>query len=489
LKQGFYNTLGGAVRAAITFLTIPGLIRIIGIKEFGLWALVSAVVGVIALLEGGLSVSTTVFVARDLARGDRVGVAQTLTANLGAMLGLATLAGAVLWFGAGLIQTFVPTLDASDVEQAAAALRISGLVVWARLLQQFLIGIEQACQRYGLMNSITTGHTALSNVGMLVVAYSGGHIVDLMKWQLLVATVMLTVHSMVGWFLLRHLELRPAWDSDKAKRIWRYGSLAWISSLGVALFSQCDRLIVAAFLGAGGVGVYAAVTSAARQVNYLSGLAAQPLLPLASAFSSGRDKGGEPERSRWVRQAIQMNAVVALGLGASLVLFSPEISAFLLQEAGTNQSAWALRVAAVVFALYSLNAPGYYVLLGLGASGFCAAVVVSSGAVTLLLIAIGAKTLGLVGAVVGSAGYLLTLLLTWRGMHHLGLPHRRWLAWVRFPLLWFLAALIADGLLPQSWSLRGIFFLAQSGVLFGWFLRVQGLSIRRVLERLRALGI
>src|SRR6266508_1728975 len=131
-KNGFYDVVSAAIRIGVSLLTVPVLIRIIGIEEYGLWALVSAAVGLLALADAGLSVSTTVFVARDLANKDYDGIAETLTVIIGAMLLLATLAALVFWLGAGTLAYLFPTLQERQRVVAEQALRISGLAIWAR---------------------------------------------------------------------------------------------------------------------------------------------------------------------------------------------------------------------------------------------------------------------------------------------------------------------------------------------------------------------
>jgi O-antigen/teichoic acid export membrane protein len=82
LKNGFYNALAGAIRIGLALLTIPILIRIIGVEEYGLWTLASAVVQIVNLAEAGLSMATTVFLSQDLAKEDIDGVSQTLTVTI-----------------------------------------------------------------------------------------------------------------------------------------------------------------------------------------------------------------------------------------------------------------------------------------------------------------------------------------------------------------------------------------------------------------------
>src|SRR6266699_1267709 len=186
--------LGGVLRLALAVLTIPLLIRLIGTDNYGVWTLVSAVVGVVALAEGGLSVSTTVFASRDLAQEDLASLSQTLTVTLGGIVTLATLAGVIIWLSADSISGCFHKLGPPEQKVMATALKLSGLVVWARLLQQVLVGLEQAYQRYGLLNIVNTLQQALSGPGLLLIAVMGGRIVAFMQWQVVVSMAALLAH-------------------------------------------------------------------------------------------------------------------------------------------------------------------------------------------------------------------------------------------------------------------------------------------------------
>ncbi|MHC5829856.1 MAG: lipopolysaccharide biosynthesis protein, partial [Nostoc sp.] len=120
-------------------------------------------------------------VSQDLGKKDIDGLSQTLSVTFGAMLILATLAAVGLWMGAEGIINLFPKLGQLQHLKIIQAIQIGGLVVAARLLQQILIGVEQAHQRYDLMNVVNTMQCVLLSVGMLAVATLGGRTVELMQ--------------------------------------------------------------------------------------------------------------------------------------------------------------------------------------------------------------------------------------------------------------------------------------------------------------------
>jgi O-antigen/teichoic acid export membrane protein len=473
LKNGFYNLAAGVVRMGLSLLTMPLLIRFLGLEVYGLWSLVSAVVGLIALAEAGLSTATTVFVSQDLGRDDRDSLAQTLTVTMTAMLGVATLAAIGLWLGAETIVTWFPKLLPSHQLAAVQSLQIAGLVVWARLLQQVLVGVEQAYQCYKQLNLIHTLQWSMMNMGWLIVAWRNGDIVNLMQWQALTCGLTLLGHVGLVRSLVHSANLRWGWHRQKGLAVCRYSGMTWLTSLGGALFARGDRLIVGGLLGAQVLGVYAAITDVASTINGLSAMPVQPLLPtLSHTMAESSVRGGTLQQR--VKQALEINGFVALGLGAALFMLAPLVMPLIVTGKATHpESILAFRLAAMIYALYSVNAVGYYVLFSVNGLQQSMITQLLSGILALLLIAIGSHFWGLTGAILGNSGYLGVWFLTIIGMNRLKIVWQTWAEWLIFPLLWFFSVTAIGFLLSDHLNLIIGATLIQTAILIHWLLRAQ----------------
>jgi O-antigen/teichoic acid export membrane protein len=198
LRNGAYNIVSAVARLGLGIISIPLLITIIGLETYGLWVLVSTVIGLLALAEAGLSVATTVFVARDLAEADQYALSQTIAITFGGMLAISTLIAIVLWFSALFLPLF-PGLDASQQLVVTTALQLGSILVWSRLLQQVLIGVEQAYNRYGVLNGLLTVQAVLTSPGTVLVAFYGGRVSEMMLWHALSSCLMLVAHGVFVW--------------------------------------------------------------------------------------------------------------------------------------------------------------------------------------------------------------------------------------------------------------------------------------------------
>ncbi len=468
LKNGFYNSVAGLIRIGLGILVIPVLIRTLGIEEYGLWTLASAVVVMVTLAEAGLSTTTTVFVSQDLGKKDVDGLSQTLTVTFGAMLILATLAAVALVMGAEGIINLFPKLGQEQQLKVIQAIQIGGLVVAARLLQQALVGVEQAHQRYDLMNVLNTMQCVLLSVGMLAVVWLGGRTLELMQWQALTSVVSLLSHIWIVRSLLQNINLRLSWNQDKAVAVGGYSLIMWLNTLGSTLFSRGDRLIVGSLLGSQVLGVYAGITDITAQINSFSALPVQPLLPTLSSLI-GQQNINQRQLEQQLKQATQINGLVALGMGATLITLSPLILKLLFSEQTANQYLIIFCIATVIYALYSCNAVGYYSLLGTNAVKACALIQLLSSFTSLGLIAIGAYNFGLTGAIIGNFGYLTGFLITVFGMNRLSASYSLWFKWLWFPLILFFMVILVNFKLPNDYILRCTVFVIQTTVFMTWF--------------------
>lgn len=419
LKNGFYNLLGTSIRTSISFIAIPLLINLIGIKEYGLWTLVSTILGILTLAQGGLSTSTTVFASRDISENDIKGISETLTTISTTIIFLATLAAVILFSNSSRFVNIFPSLEASQKEVAILSLQVGSLALWSKLIQMPLIGLEQAYQRYGLLNILSTCQALLVNIGMLTLAWLGGKTLSLMIWQSTVSLIMLVVRSLVLWRLLHPYKLRLRWNTLKSKQIFKHSSSIWLTSLGISIFQQGDRLIVGNLLGTTSLGIYAAITSVASKINSLSAVAIQPMLPKISSSREVNDLNIKGD----LEKALKANTFLILMISNFLLLLSPKILNILNIP---NASSFIIPFSIIIFiySMYSVNALGTYILLAFDAP-MCMVITLTSGIIAIFLIYVFGHNYGLLGAIIGNIGYFGVFLLTLTGMIKSGISTSR----------------------------------------------------------------
>lgn len=469
LRNGLYNVGAQAARSVVSLITIPLLIRFLGLRGYGVWSFAYAVLELMTVGEAGISVAATAFLSKDLAKNELREAQRTLTFILITAIAVSATLGLFLWFGGALIVRPAAAFGIAERAEVGRALQIAGFALSVLILERTLVGIEQAFDRYAVVNFLDILQSLIMNVGLVLVAFLGGRTVAMMKWQVFAWTILLAAHCCFVFGLLRANGLGFEWGGDKAWRILRYSTATWTSALGSAAFSQCDRLVVGAVLGAPLLGLYSAITSITSKINSFSGTAVQPLLP---SFSRDAAMGGSTEGR--IRQAVHLNALIAIQAGIFLYLLAPWVMRVVVPGATNWQDIAGLQIAAVVYALFSLNSPGYLILFSLGDARTNAIVVLSSSVISLGLILVGARYFGLLGALAGNVGYLGTWLLIAIGLKRAGIPLRRYMAWMTSPLLGLAVTLIVGSALGGNLLWRSVFATVQGALFMLWFMREHG---------------
>jgi hypothetical protein len=437
LKNGLYNLISALIRNGFNIISIPILIRLVGLETYGLWILVTSFIAIVGLAEAGLSVATTVFIARDLGNEDQEGILQTITFTFGGMLILATLASGMLWISSPSLVNLFPKLDTKDYELAIKAWQLGSIVVWARLLQQVLVGISQAYQQYKIINLINTIQVFISNIALLGIAWLGQDIATMMVSQAIISVLILLFYAGDAWRLILPLRPRFIWSTQKAQAIFQYSFMTWLISIGTTAFGQGDRLIVGAILGTKTLGLYSSITTVASQINSLSAIAVQPLLPTLSNLKTKKNDSKTIENT--VKKSLQLNFNVACVVAFAIILLSPLILKLIVgsSQIDFKTSVLSLQVISLIYTLYSINASGYYILFSLGELKILFLVISIGSILSLTLISIGAKYYGLFGACIGNGGYLVLLFLTFNGMDKMSIPNKIWISFISKNLTYF----------------------------------------------------
>ena len=483
LKNGLYNALGSIIRIVLGIITIPALIRIIGIKEYGLWTLVSSIASVIILSEGGLATATTVFIAQDLSKDDEDGLSSTLTAIIIFVFFISTAALVGTEIASKYLPFLFKELTSDEYLIVSQALQASGIVVWARIIQQVMVGIEQAHQKYAQINFLSSVQSILMTMGLLVVASLGGKSVVMMQYQAVISFFLLLIHLCVCWKLLfSHYRIRFYFDRIRASSIIVYSLSAWVTNLGGTIFSKFDKLVVGSVLGSSSLGVYAAITGITAQINSFSALLLQPLFPaLASKFASGEDV----KKTIWpsVKKALKVNCIISLGMGCILISYSSIIIEFMIPSSAYNSSKL-LIISIVIYSLYSINAIGYVVCLSMHILRKSMQVILGSGILSLILITILCHVYGLLGAVIGNIGYLMTIALVFIAGSYLNVSRLEIAKIMFIPILLFLLFAVTN-LFIEDFFLKNIFLITTLFGLISHFCYSQSIFPSQVLKFFR----
>jgi len=395
LANSAYGVLDYVAQPAAMLLAAPILLHRLGVASYGVWLIASAAVGAGSIVSSGFGDAVIQRVATLRASGDvprmRQVIANLLSINLFLSGALAILLWAVVPFVTGRVTHFDPSLRVA----CESSLRIGAVLMMLKSIESVFICTQRAFEQYGPAVRIAIATRLLTTLVAVALALRGHGVPALIQ-----ATAGLTALGAVvqGAAVRRHLGaglFKPAFDRATLVELGSFGGFTWLQAVSGVVFSQADRLLLGAFLGASSVSYYAICVQMAQPIHGLTAAGLHFLFPhLALRFASGKLSA----LRRPVYWAMGVNTALAAVFTAVLMLFGPRLLALWLGSAFAAKAGGLLVVLSVGFGLLALNVTGHYAMLALGKVRLVTALNVAGGVAMLVAMGVLVPRHGVNGA-------------------------------------------------------------------------------------------
>jgi O-antigen/teichoic acid export membrane protein len=348
-KNTSWNLLGKIIPVALGFITIPFIVRELGVEQFGLLSLAWLILGYFSLFDIGMGQAMTKFVSQGLAESRHDYLAQ--------LIWTALVAGVIIgFFGTVSVALAVPLMVGSVlaiseelISVAKNSLLLLSIAVPLAVTMSTLRGTIEGAQRFDLVNAVKIPYSSLLFL-MPAVLLKLGHGLE----HIILFLVILQAVAACAYFILcsrlfslfGHLRFA---STQPVFALLRFGG--WVSGANIAfsLLGNIEIFFIGAFLTVEAVGFYAPVAAlAARFLIIPESLTS--LLPTFSALT------GQKERAANYYRRISKH--ILFGMGAVLILFAllaePILHIWLGSEFA-NISATALQFLALGTLGYSIS--------------------------------------------------------------------------------------------------------------------------------------
>lgn len=253
--------LRSGLSTIIGLYTSRVVLSVLGIDDYGLYAVAGSVVGLLGFLTGSLSGATSRFITFEMGRGNFEGLRRMFASTLSVHLALALV---VVLFGETIGLWILENKLNLDPERMTAARWVYHLSVATAALsitQTPYSAIIMAYERMGVYArfEILTSLLRLLNVYLLMVAGTD----KLITYAVLgfcVSVLMLAVNRIYCIRNFKECRSMPEWDFSVLRRIFAYAGLSIISVFCVNMCFQGTTFLFNIFFG---VAANAAVSVAA----------------------------------------------------------------------------------------------------------------------------------------------------------------------------------------------------------------------------------
>ncbi len=282
-RNALWNLLGQAAPLIVALVTIPVLIRRLGVERFGILTLAWMAAGYLSLFDLGLGRGLTQLVAAKLATGTRARIPAlvwTAIVMMSALGVVGAVAGAALapWLVRRGLQV-PPELVAETIR----ALYLLALALPAVTVTAAFRGLLEATQRFGLSNALRLPLGIFNFVGPLV-ALAFSRRVDVLVAVLVAGRVGATVaHVVVCRRTMPDLLSPPSVDPALARPLLSFGGWMTVSNVVSPLMSYLDRFLVGALVSMSAVAYYVTPYEVVTKLWLIPGALTGVLFPAFAA--------------------------------------------------------------------------------------------------------------------------------------------------------------------------------------------------------------
>ncbi len=417
-RNSWYSVLSMVLRLGVTIISIPVLIRSLGLAQYGIWTVLLSVVNVAALAQLGLDSAVTYHVAHTAADTGTKQRDQVLSSALLMFSALGLIVATIIIVGAPIIVHLLFPSSLPNLPLVPVVIIFGGVAI-LQFWKQWAVAAEAGLLRYDIQASAESASTLFTYGGLIVIAWLGFGLLGLATWFLTAGLVALCIHA---YLLHRAVGLRfdlaQGWNRTHAVSLFRFGITQWTAQIGGTLFGQGDRILVNYFLGPAAAGLYSVATSVAARINEFSSVPIQLIVP---AISMAQAKEDSERAGAIFARAQRLNGLIVYILSAAIILGSTFLARILVTTADAEDLAPALRIIALVYGLYSLNAPGFFVAMGIGRPAINAGWSLLAGFLSILFLIFLTPRYSLHGAAWANIGYVATLAINWHVIRELRL--------------------------------------------------------------------
>ena len=380
----------------------PYLVHKLGLPQYGIWMLVSAILGSMGTLSTGFGDATVKYVSTYRGQNDSAGVERTIRATLTINTLLGGLFGLLVWIGAPFAVDHLFKIEIALRSASLQAIRISAIILVVRSIESVFVSTLRACERYGPPVKLNVFLRTIVVVSAVVLAAMGRGVPEIMLATLFWSTLIVVLQAMAARKVVGPINPLPTLERKALAEVFSFGCYSWLQALAAVGFIYADRFLVAAVLGTAPVAIYSLCVQVSQPIHGLAAAAFNFLFP----HISSRHEAGEIHGPRRVfRWAFLANVVLSTVLAAPLILFGKPLLTLWMGPQFAQQAYLVLAILAVAYLILAVNIVPHYMLLAFGNVRFVSILNMVGGIVSLGAVAIFVHPWGLVGAAVARLFY------------------------------------------------------------------------------------
>jgi len=262
----------------------------LGITSYGIYILLTSLVGYYNLLDLGFNQGVTKYVAEFREKNELESVSRSINASLLVQLSLGLTASALLAVFATPILLMLK-VDASHIVEARIGIYACSIGFFFTMISGTFNAVLAGLQRYDLIGKVDSLINLLLNLIVVLLLFKGFGLTEIVSATVFSSIISASVYVVLVRKMVPEWKVVLRFDKDYFKLIFGFSSFMFISKISSVFSNYVVRFIVSYFLGPAAVSLYVIPSKLLGAFGGILSSAAGVVFPYISQLSvSDNDK-------------------------------------------------------------------------------------------------------------------------------------------------------------------------------------------------------
>jgi len=450
VNNALFNAASGVLPLILSFIFWPYIVEQLGNSSYGIFALVTTVIGYFSLLDLGLGDAVVKYVA-EYAGKDTEHTEEIVGVALSVFLATGLIGVLIILSIARVLATDLLKIPPDLVDVAYHSFCAASLGFFLTMLLTLFTAITNGLSRYDISSSAMAVMGMATTLGAVLLLRAGFGLIHLVWLNVLIPLLVVIFYFMMVRRLMPSITFRMRLKKKTFKKIMHFGMFTMLGRVTGVIFGQVNLLVIGAMLGVASVTYYVIPFTILNRLTCLIGRISAVIFPAVSELQG-------LNRHDTVRELYLTTSRIILSFSAAfmvpLLVFGVRFLHLWMDPEFAERGGLVLQIlTAGVFLTLCTNVPTF-VVNGMGHPKISGIAAISTATVFLILMIPGAIWGGIVGIAAAnllSISIIAPLFIRYVNCKVLGLTLRQLLSesYLR-PLLAAVLVAIPLVLVPQE---------------------------------------
>ncbi|EOP67891.1 oligosaccharide flippase family protein, partial [Bacillus cereus] len=240
-KNIFFSFLSYLLIPILTFISVPIMLKNLGITRYGEWIFLNTIVAILLILNLGLG-NTIIKNGADYIIhknskkfNDIISNAFTVILTIGGIL------VSLMFFRGERVIAFLSKEDGVNTIDSKVVVILSMWIVF-KLITVLFNSVIMTFERYDIVNVLNIIFNALQIIGLAMITFFVDQLFTLCFVAMIIAFFTMVATIILAKRIYPLLNVRLNIDSNVLKGMFNYSLYSWMQSIISTLYSQADRL-------------------------------------------------------------------------------------------------------------------------------------------------------------------------------------------------------------------------------------------------------